>query len=119
RKHCFVIVALLFISLPFVSAQKKSSTAATATIVPDAKLLNGMKWRQIGPFRAGRCLAVTGIDKDPMTYYAGQVGGGVWKTIDGGNTWICVSDTTFKSSSVGAIGVAKNNPNILYVGMGE
>jgi len=119
RKHCFVIAALLFISLPFVSAQKKSSTAATATIVPDAKLLKGMKWRQIGPFRAGRCLAVTGIDKDPMTYYAGQVGGGVWKTIDGGNTWICVSDTTFKSSSVGAIGVAKNNPNILYVGMGE
>ena len=120
-KHCFAVAALLFFSLPFVSAQKKSSPprAAITNVVPDAKLLSGMKWRQIGPFRAGRCLAVTGVDKDPMTYYAGQVGGGVWKTTDGGNTWLCISDTTFKSSSVGAIGVAKNNPNILYVGMGE
>ena len=120
-KHCFATAALLFFSLPFVSAQKKSAPSRTTitNVVPDAKLLSGMKWRQIGPFRAGRCLAVTGVDKDPMTYYAGQVGGGVWKTTDAGNTWICISDTTFKSSSVGAIGVAKSNPNILYVGMGE
>ncbi len=78
-----------------------------------------MKWRSIGPFRAGRCLAVTGIMGDRFTYYAGAVGGGVWKTIDGGDNWNCTSDTTFHSSSIGAIAVAPSNQNILYVGTGE
>ncbi|MBI3511713.1 MAG: glycosyl hydrolase [Bacteroidetes bacterium] len=80
---------------------------------------NGMKWRSIGPFRAGRTLAVAGLRGDRNTYYAGAVGGGVWKTIDGGQSWNCISDTTFHSSSVGAIAVAQSNQNILYVGMGE
>src|SRR5690242_674662 len=66
---------------------------------------NGMKWRSIGPFRAGRTLAVTGLRGDRNTYYAGAVGGGVWKTYDAGNSWNCVSDSTFHSSSVGAIAV--------------
>jgi hypothetical protein len=104
-----------------LSAQKKSTAppAKIAGTVYEPGLLKGLKWRNIGPFRAGRSLAVTGVDNDPMTYYAGQVGGGVWKTTDGGNTWLSISDTNFTSSSVGAIAVAKSNPNVLYVGMGE
>ncbi len=116
-----LLIICTFLSIPGLIAQKKNvaATAKSGGTVYDASLLKGLKWRNIGPFRSGRCLAVTGIEKDPMTYYAGQVGGGVWKTIDGGNTWLCISDTTFTSSSVGAIAVAKSNPAILYAGMGE
>ncbi|CAN5350118.1 hypothetical protein BH09BAC5_BH09BAC5_08480 [soil metagenome] len=78
-----------------------------------------MKWRSVGPFRAGRCLAVTGLRGERFTYFAGAVGGGVWKTTDGGNSWNCISDSTFSSSSIGAISVAPSNQNIIYVGTGE
>jgi len=47
----------------------------------------GMKWRDIGPFRGGRVLAVTGIPGSPFTYYFGGVAGGVWRTTDGGVSW--------------------------------
>ena len=47
------------------------------------------------------------------------MGGGIWKTTNGGTDWSCISDTTFKSSSVGAITVAPSDANIIYVGMGE
>jgi photosystem II stability/assembly factor-like uncharacterized protein len=79
----------------------------------------GLRYRNIGPFVGGRSLAVTGVAGQPLTYYFGATGGGVWKTIDGGNNWFPISDSTFKSSSVGAIAIAKTDPNILYVGMGE
>jgi photosystem II stability/assembly factor-like uncharacterized protein len=85
----------------------------------DKKLYNGMQWRSIGPWRSGRCLAVTGVQGNSLVYYAGLVGGGVWKTVDAGNTWLPVSDTNFTSSSVGALGVARTNNNIIYAGMGE
>ena len=55
----------------------------------------------------------------PDVYYFGAVGGGVWKSTDGGQSWLCISDTAFHSSSVGAITVAPSDANIIYVGMGE
>ena len=99
-------------------AQKEKNPLATDQYSPS--IYNGFQWRSIGPWRSGRCLAVTGVPGNPLIYYAGQVGGGVWKTIDAGNTWLCVSDSGhFTSSSVGALAVAKNNVNIIYAGMGE
>lgn len=85
----------------------------------DPIYLQGMKWRSIGPWRGGRSLAVCGVADNPQLYYFGAVGGGVWKTTDGGQTWLPVSDSAFKSSSVGAIAVAPSDPNIIYAGMGE
>ncbi len=43
----------------------------------------------------------------------------MWKTTDGGVNWEPVSDAHFKTGSVGAIGVAESDPNVVYVGMGE
>jgi photosystem II stability/assembly factor-like uncharacterized protein len=77
-----------------------------------------MKWRQIGPFRGGRVLAVTGVPGDPATFYFGAVAGGVWKTIDAGGTWKPVSDKD-GITSVGAIAVSESDHNVVYVGTGE
>ena len=78
----------------------------------------GMKWRDIGPFRGGRVLAVTGIPGSPFTYYFGGVAGGVWRTTDGGSSWQPLSDKGM-ISSIGAIAVSESNPNVIYVGTGE
>ena len=55
----------------------------------------------------------------PNVYYFGGVGGGVWKTIDSGASWLPISDAAFKTASVGAIAVADSDPNVIYAGMGE
>lgn len=78
-----------------------------------------LEYRNIGPFRGGRSVAVSGHTDQPHTYYTGFTGGGVYKTTDGGNNWYNVSDGDFKTGSVGAVTVAPSDPNIIYVGMGE
>src|SRR5437879_5601904 len=80
--------------------------------------LKGMKWREIGPFRGGRVLAVAGVAGDPNTYYFGAVAGGVWKTTDAGLTWAPLTDQT-SIMSVGAIAVAPSDANVIYAGTGE
>jgi photosystem II stability/assembly factor-like uncharacterized protein len=77
-----------------------------------------MKWRQIGPFRGGRVLAVAGVPGDPNTYYFGSVAGGIFKSTNGGMTWVSMFDHQ-SVSSIGAIAVADANHNILYAGTGE
>ena len=71
----------------------------------DAKLFQDLRWRSIGPPRAGRVLAVTGVRGEPDVYYFGAVGGGVWKTNDAGRTWNPVFDSQ-SVASIGAIAVA-------------
>ena len=82
-------------------------------------LNDALRWRSIGPFRGGRVTAVAGIAAQPLTYYMGATGGGVWKTDDAGVTWRNVSDAFFKTGSVGAVSVAESNADVVYVGMGE
>ncbi|HXK02475.1 MAG TPA: glycosyl hydrolase, partial [Verrucomicrobiae bacterium] len=82
-------------------------------------LVNQLRFRQIGPFRGGRVVAVAGVPSQPNVYYFGGVGGGVFKTTDSGLSWVPMSDGQFKTGSVGAIAVADSDPNVVYVGMGE
>ncbi len=104
---CFGVVALLL--LPALTF---------AQTVPE-KLFAKMEWRNLGPYRGGRSLTAVGHSSQPLTYYFGATGGGVWKTTDGGANWVCVSDKFFNSSSVGALAIAPSDPNVLYTGMGE
>ena len=78
-----------------------------------------MRWRNIGPFRGGRAVTISGVINNPLVYYAGTTGGGLWKTEDGGLTWQNTSDGFFKTGSVGAVAVAESDANVVYVGMGE
>src|SRR5437764_435051 len=84
----------------------------------DPKLFSGMQWRQVGPFRGGRALAIEGVPGEPNTWYFGAVAGGVWKTLDGGANWTPLFDKQ-DISSIGAIAVAPSDHNTIYVGTGE
>ena len=80
---------------------------------------DALKWRNIGPPRGGRVVAVAGDPREPMTFYFGACAGGVWKTVDGGLYWRNVSDGFFTSAAIGAIAVARSDPNVVYAGTGE
>ncbi|MFV8351604.1 glycosyl hydrolase [Flavobacterium sp. XS2P14] len=121
KKIHLSIVLAFFITLSagLSYGQKKNVKSKTTSNFVSDSLFNALKWRNIGPFRSGRSLAVAGHANHPLTYYFGATGGGVWKTIDGGNEWFPISDSIFKSSAVGAITVAPSDANVVYVGMGE
>src|SRR6266508_5356777 len=85
----------------------------------DSALLDAYKWRNIGPDRGGRSIAVSGVRGRPKEAYFGATGGGLWKTTDGGTTWFPVTDGQINSASVGAVAVSESNPDIVYIGMGE
>jgi photosystem II stability/assembly factor-like uncharacterized protein len=82
------------------------------------ELYSGMRWRLVGPFRAGRVTAVAGIAGRPAVYYMATPGGGVWKTTDGGEVWKPIFDEA-RVASIGALALAPSNPEIVYVGTGE
>src|SRR6266516_1832647 len=95
-------------------------TPAPQSTSQESDQLRVLQWRSIGPFRGGRSTAVAGVASQPMVFYFGGTGGGVWKTTDGGINWEAVSDgSVFGTGSVGAIGLSDSDPNTVYVGMGE
>lgn len=103
---------------PTVTAAATASVKAPPPGSVDEKLFKGMQWRQIGPFRGGRGLAIEGVIGEPNVYYFGAVAGGVWKTTDGGANWIPLFDKQ-DISSIGALAVAQSDHNVIYVGTGE
>ncbi len=93
-------------------------SGATLAQQVDPSLYSGLRWRMIGPFRGGRSNAVSGVAGQPNLYFFGAVGGGVWKTTNGGETWEPIFDGQ-PIASIGALAVAPSDPNIIYVGTGE
>ena len=111
-----ILAGFLFIcSVSLAVTPSPSPTPAGAI---DEKLFKAMQWRQIGPFRGGRALAIEGVPGEPDTYYFGAVAGGVWKTTDGGANWTPLFDKE-PISSIGAIAVAPSDHNVVYAGTGE
>jgi photosystem II stability/assembly factor-like uncharacterized protein len=92
-------------------------TAAFCADEEDA--LEGLEWRLVGPWRGGRVTTVSGVPGQPNLYYMGATGGGVWKTENAGVTWENLSDEHFKVGTIGAVAVARSDPNVIYVGTGE
>ena len=75
--------------------------------------LEEVKYRNLGPFRGGRSVSSSGVINDPLTYYMGTAGGGLWKTTNAGSEWYNISDDYFKTSSVGAVAVAESDSRII------
>ena len=112
-------VTLFAFALAFATCvDAHAATRASAPFV-DPSRYDGMRWRLVGPFRGGRVGAVTGVRGNPRLFYMGATGGGVWRSTDAGQSWTCISDSTFGTGSVGAIAVAPSDPNVIVVGMGE
>lgn len=107
-----VVSAVILVAAAFVTS------APLAAQTYDEKLLQGLKYRLIGPYRGGRALTAVGVPSEPNTYYFGAVAGGVWKTTNGGMTWVPLFDKQ-PVSSIGSLAVADSDPNVLYVGTGE
>jgi photosystem II stability/assembly factor-like uncharacterized protein len=85
----------------------------------DPSAWSNLTFRNIGPPRGGRVVAVAGHPTDRNVFYFGACAGGVWKTIDGGTYWENISDGFFNRAAVGAIAVSEADPNVIYVGTGE
>jgi photosystem II stability/assembly factor-like uncharacterized protein len=90
----------------------------TALAQADPSAYSALRWRPIGPFRAGRVTAVAGVATDPAVYYIATPNGGIWKTTDAGSVWRPIFDAQH-IASVGALAVAPSRPDILYAGTGE
>src|SRR5262245_27595264 len=88
-----------------------------STLIAQDLSFREMRWRDIGPTRAGRARAAAGVASQPNTFYAGFDNGGVWRSTDYGANWVPLFDDQ-STGSIGAVAVAPSNPNVIYVGTG-
>ncbi len=105
------ILLLLVLSCFHTDSKAQSIKADT--------FFQNLKYRNVGPFRGGRSVAASGVVDNQLVAYMGTTGGGLWKTDDAGQRWKNISDSYFKTGSVGAVAVSESNTNIVYCGMGE
>ncbi len=123
-RHIHLTAVALAIALPAKVTSQPRPVARPAQLAPtqafsvDTTLFNAMRWREVGPARGGRSVAVAGSAQRPYEYWMGTTGGGVYKTTDGGMNWQPVTDRYF-GGTIGAITVDPSNPDIVWVGGGE
>ncbi|MFM7838414.1 MAG: WD40/YVTN/BNR-like repeat-containing protein, partial [Chitinophagaceae bacterium] len=122
----FFLLIILVASVSFTYSQQRAPKAPVPPAKEEGskvtdlnKFLQPSKFRNIGPFRGGRSVASSGVKGQPLVYYMGTTGGGVWKTTDAGLTWRNISDGFFTTGSIGAVAVSESDPNVVYIGAGE
>ena len=93
--------------------------AQTQPVVLDSAFMAGYSWRNLGPDRGGRSIAVSGVKGRPREAYFGATGGGLWKTTDGGENWHPVTDFQITTASIGAVAVSETDPDLVFIGTGE
>ena len=119
--RALVLVPLGAITASLTATQPPAASAARRPAMAsiDSSLLRSYRWRNIGPDRGGRSIAVSGVRGRPREAYFGAVGGGLWKTTDAGEHWAPVTDGRIGSASVGAVAVSESSPDVVFIGTGE
>ncbi|MDP8914741.1 MAG: glycosyl hydrolase, partial [Pseudomonadota bacterium] len=113
------LLAVLMTSAAPEAIAQVERNIPTEPYAVDEAYLSGLNWRNIGPNRGGRSIAAAGSTARPMEYYFAAVGGGLWKTTDGGTTWNPVTDGQIGTSAVGGVAVCEANPDVVYLTTGE
>ncbi len=108
-------IAVITAAVATIATPLPAQTAASS----GPTVLDGMRYRMVGPSRGGRVTAVAGHPETPGTFYMGATGGGVWKSTDYGQHWTNVSDGYVHTGSIGAMQVAPSDPSVVYVGTGS
>jgi photosystem II stability/assembly factor-like uncharacterized protein len=113
-----VMLAAILIPTRIPAAQNRDGQAEE--LIPiTSSLFQHLNWRNIGPANMmGRVSDIEGVPGNPNIVYVGSASGGVWKTSNGGVTWIPIFDDQ-PVASIGDIALEPGNPNVVYVGTGE
>jgi photosystem II stability/assembly factor-like uncharacterized protein len=119
RPAALAAITGAFVATSLFSGNAQQQTAPSTSTAQPRSVIESLRWRSIGPDRGGRSIAVSGVKGRPQEAYFGAVGGGLWKTTDGGEDWLPVTDGQITSASVGAVAVSESNPDIVFIGMGE
>ena len=128
------LAAAALIPLVAPQAQVRKTTPATPRIagvraiaVPaeptgpltfDSTVFGALRWREMGPARGGRSVAAAGSVQRPNEYWMGTTGGGVFKSVDGGQNWAAASDKYF-GGTIGSLAIDPQNADVVWVGGGE
>jgi photosystem II stability/assembly factor-like uncharacterized protein len=111
-------VFLATLIVPQVQGQASGAGQPIMTGV-DPALFRGLHYRLVGPSRGGRVTTVTGVPSQPRTFYLGVASGGLFRTTDGGTTWLPITDGKVPLGSTGCVAVAESDPNVIYLGTGS
>jgi photosystem II stability/assembly factor-like uncharacterized protein len=111
----FVLLSLFIVIVSSATAQPR------APMMPkvDPGFFNGLHYRLVGPSRGGRATTVTGVPSQPKTFYMGVASGGLFKTTDGGASWVAITDGKVPLGSTGCVAVADSDPQVIYLGTGS
>src|SRR6266567_1664384 len=122
RARFSAIVLVGLVGASHLAAQRPVATGravAAALSTADSTMFRGLRMRQVGPPRGGRVTTVTGVPSQPRTFYMGVASGGVFRTTDGGSTWVPITDGKVPLGSTGSIAVSESDPNTIYLGTGS
>lgn len=117
--RCLISISVLIISTVATVPVRAQVQSAGPSAAVDPALFNGLAYRLVGPSRGGRSTTVTGVPSCPRTFYMGVASGGLFRTTDGGETWVPITDGKVPVGSTGSVAVADSDPDVIYLGTGS
>src|SRR5919201_2671677 len=104
---------------PAARAQGTDSTAQQGDSATRGGPYAGLRFRSIGPaLTSGRIIDLAVHPRDKKIWYVAAASGGVWKTVNAGQTWTPIFEDQ-GAYSIGALAIDPVNPNVIWVGTGE
>jgi photosystem II stability/assembly factor-like uncharacterized protein len=116
-RHRLLSILILVVATSTTYAQPAARQPMLSKV--DPSVFNGLRYRLVGPSRGGRVTTVTGVPSQPKTFYMGVASGGLFRTTDGGATWVPLTDGKVPLGSTGCVAVADSDPNVIYLGTGS